>query len=119
MIRVWTSSLRVTTREVSLLVQDDDVGDVIKARLPLAPRHPRALLTLLEGVALWRGQPLRVVLSASGPSVPWLGSDLFGDEMWPGESPLVTFSVAHPGRRRRLEGLGDFRPLRRVARGEP
>src|SRR5262245_27218623 len=85
MIRVWTSSLRVTPREVDLLVQDEEMGDLVKARLPLAPRHPRALLTLLEGVALWRGQPLRVVLSAGGPSVPWLGSDLFGDELWPGE----------------------------------
>jgi hypothetical protein len=94
------------------------VGDLIKARLPLAPRHPRALLTLLEGVALWRGQPLRVVLFADGSSVPWLGSDLFGDELWPGESPLVSFAIAHRGRRRRLDGVGDFRALRRVPQAE-
>ena len=109
----WTSSLRVTSREVSLLIQDAEIGDLLKARLPLGPRHPRALLTLLEGIALWRGRPMRVVLSAADPSVPFLGSDLFGDELWPGESQLVSFAVAHPGRRRRLAGLGDFRAVRR------
>jgi hypothetical protein len=118
MNRFWTSSLRVTPREVTLLVRDEEMGDLLKARLPLAPKHPRALLTLLEGVALWRGRPMRVALSAPGPSVPWLGSDLFGDELWPGESQLVSFAVAHPGRRRRLEGLGDFRAVRRIPEDE-
>jgi len=119
MIRAWTSSLRVTRREVTLLVQDEESGDLLKARLPLAPCHPRAMLTLLEGIALWRGKPLQVVLSAGESSVSWLGSDLFGDELWPGESPLVSFTVAHRGRRRRLDGIGDFRALRRAPRGEP
>jgi hypothetical protein len=118
MNRFWTISMRVTTREVTLLVRDEEIGDLLKARLPLSPKHPRALLTLLEGLALWRGRPLRVVLSATGPSIPWLGSDLFGDDLWPGESPLVTFAVVHRGRRRRLEGLGNFRAVRRVAEDE-
>jgi hypothetical protein len=115
MIQAWTSSLRVTTAEVTLLVKDHETGDRLKARLPLRPRHPRALLTLLEGVALWQGQGLRVVLSAAGPSAPWHGSDLFGDELWPGESQLVSFAIAHRGRRRRLVGVGDFRALRHEA----
>lgn len=63
MIGVWTSSLRVTRSDVTLLIEDDERGDLLKARLPHAPRHPRALLTLLEGAALWHGQPMRVVLS--------------------------------------------------------
>jgi hypothetical protein len=117
MIGTWTSSLRVTSREVTLLIEDEERGDLLKARLPLAPRHPRALLTLLEGAALWCGQPMRVVLSAADCSMPWLGSGLFGDELWPGESPLVTFHIAAHGSRKRLSGLGDFRPLRH--RGKP
>ena len=117
MIGTWTSSLRVTSREVTLLIEDEERGDLLKARLPLAPRHPRALLTLLEGAALWCGQPMRVVLSAADCSMPWLGSGLFGDELWPGESPLVTFHIAARGSRKRLSGLGDFRPLRH--RGKP
>jgi hypothetical protein len=42
-------------------------------------------------------------------------STLFGDELWPGESPLVRFEVAVPGCRKRLPGLGDFRGLRLLA----
>ena len=107
----------MTSREVTLLIEDEERGDLLKARLPLAPRHPRALLTLLEGAALWCGQPMRVVLSAADCSMPWLGSGLFGDDLWPGESPLVTFHIAAHGSRKRLSGLGDFRALRH--RGKP
>ncbi len=117
MIRHWTGSLRVTPREASLLLQDEEMGDLLKARLPMPPRHPRALLTLLEGVALWRGQPMRVVISAAETSLPWIGSGLFGDELWPGESQLVSFAVASHGPRRALHGLGDFRAVRRRGGG--
>ena len=75
----------------------------------MPPPHPRALLTLLEGAALWSGHPLSVALSAADASTCWLGSGLFGDELWPGESPLVRFTVAVPACRKRLSGLGDFK----------
>ena len=117
MIRSWTGSLRVNARETSLLLWDEEQGDLMKARLPMPPRHPRALLTMLEGVALWRGQPLRVALSVVDGSMEWLGSGLFGDELWPGESQLVSFAVAARGSRKCLSGLGDFRAQRR--RGAP
>lgn len=117
MNRQWSGSLRVTAREASLLLHDEETGDLLKARLPMPPRHPRALLTLLEGLALWRGQPMRVAIFAADASVPWLGSGLFGDDLWPGESPLVSFTVAARGPRKVLPGLGDFRPMRR--RGAP
>jgi hypothetical protein len=106
-------SLRVNAREASLLLEDEEAGDLLKARLPMPPRHPRALLTMLEGVALWRGQPMRVALSVTDGSIPWLGSGLFGDELWPGESQLVSFAVVAPGSRKLLTGLGDFRAQRR------
>jgi hypothetical protein len=121
MMRPWKGSVRATSREVRVLVVDQEQGDLLKARLPLGAQHPRALLTLLEGLALWRGQPLRVALSATsaGDGRPcWSGSGLFGDELWPGESPLVRYEVgARASRPGRLVGLGDFRSLRVEPRG--
>ena len=110
--RSWTSSLRVMAQEVTLLVTTPEMGDVLKARLPMPPRHPRARLTLLEGVDLIAGEPLSVAISAAPPSAPWRGSGLFGDELWPSESPLVRFVAARHARRRRQGGLGSFRALR-------
>ena len=121
MMRPWKGSVRATPREVRVLVVDPEQGDLLKARLPLGAQHPRALLTLLEGLALWRGQPLRVAVSATsaGDGRPcWSGSGLFGDELWPGESQLVRYEVgARASRRGRLVGLGDFRSLRVDPRG--
>jgi hypothetical protein len=90
-------------------------GDLLKARLPGRPPHPRALLTLLEGLALWSGHPMCTVISAACDAAPTPDSILFGDELWPGESPLVRFEVAIPGCRKRLPGLGDFRAVRQLA----
>lgn len=118
MFTSWTTTLRVATHAVTILVTAPETGDLLKARLPPAPRHPRALLTMLEGLALWRGEPLRAVISAASPSTSW-GSGLFGDELWPAESQLVRFTIAGPGcRKARLRGLGDFRALRLAARSE-
>jgi hypothetical protein len=120
-MRPWKGSVRATAREVRVLVVDPQQGDLLKARLPPVTQHPRALLTLLEGIALWRGQPLRVVVSATSADDGrpcWSGSGLFGDELWPGESQLVRYEVVDRAlRRRALVGLGDFRPLRVAPRG--
>lgn len=115
-MRPWNGTVRVTTREVKVVVVDPQRGDLLKARLPPVSPHPRALLTLLEGMALWQGQPLHVDVHAASADAgypSWSGSGLFGDELWPGESPLVRYDVAgHDRQRRRLRGLGDFRALR-------
>ena len=111
----WDLTLRAT-QGAALLLVTSEAGDLLKARLPLSPGHPRALLTLLEGLALWRGQALRVAVSAGACSVAWAGSGLFGDELYPAESPLVRFHAVHPASRERLPGVGDFRLLRRVDR---
>lgn len=115
MMRAFRCTLRVTQHEVQLLITHPDQGDVLKARLEPSPCHPRALLTLLEGLSLWSGHPLCVALRADEHCRPWPGSMLFGDELWPAESPLVRFDVAALGSRRdrRLRGLGNFRALRR------
>lgn len=112
MTRTWKCTLRTTQHDVKLLVSSPERGDLLKARLDPQPCHPRALLTTLEGLSLWSGQPLCVALYVDERSPHWHGSALFGNELWPAESQLVRFEVAHRVRRHRLRGLGDFRPLR-------
>jgi hypothetical protein len=115
---LWPTTLRIGDEHLLLLVTNQEGDDLIKARLPRLPRHPRALLTLLEGVALWSGEPLYVVISAGNHRDDWLGCETWGDELWPTESPLVHFDVAIPPARARrpLRGVGDFRAARRQLR---
>jgi hypothetical protein len=105
-------ALHVTQDRARLLLTAAE-GDLLKARLSTTPCHPRALLTLLEGLRLWSGQPLCVALSVDDRCLRWPGAPLFGDELWPTESQLVRFDVVSRDRRRvHLTGLGDFRQLR-------
>jgi len=112
-----TAQLRTTVSEARLRCTSPEWGDLLKARLPLRPCHPRALLTLLEGLSLWNGSPLNVVIAAEPGSPSWLESGLFGDELWPGESQLVRYEVGGHVRPKRLRGLGDSRELRVPLRG--
>lgn len=109
----WTCKLAVTPNEVQLLVQSNERGDLLKARLPARVHHPRALLTMLEGVALWSGSPLCAAISADESVQIGCALGLFGDEPWLAESPLVRFEPAARVSRRVLRGMGDFRALRR------
>lgn len=111
----WRCTMHVTPSVTTLLVSDPS-QDLLKAKLDSRPRHPRALLTLLEGLSLWQGQPLRVALCVDDSFRDGHDSSLLGDELWPAESALVQFDVVHPVRPRRLDGIGDFRGLRRLAR---
>lgn len=105
-------ALHVTQDRARLLLTAAE-GDLLKARLSTTPCHPRALLTLLEGLSLWSGQSLCVALSVDDRCLRWPGPALFGDELWPTESQLVRFDVVARGRRRvRLTRVGDFRQLR-------
>jgi hypothetical protein len=112
---LWPTTLRVDESDLKLLVTSAEEDDLLKARLPIQPRHPRALLTLLEGVALWSGEPLYVVISAGRYSKDWLRSEEWGDQLWPDESALVQFDLgpSRMRRRRTLSGMGDFREVRR------
>lgn len=109
----WKTTVQPTRRSVRLLMTDADRNEVLKAALPLYPQHPRALLTLLEALALWAGQPLTAAISAA-PSVDRRCAEaLFGDGLVPLDSALVRFDVIAPSQRRRtLPGVGDFRQLR-------
>lgn len=99
-----------------LLVTGPQGDDLLKAYWREDPDHPRALLTLLEGLALWCGEKLSVAISADVPFDRSLGLGPFGDESgWPEESALVQFEfVFSAPRGQRLRGLGDFARLRRL-----
>lgn len=114
----WPTTIRIEAEDLKLLVTSPQGDDQIKARLPLRPRHPRALLTLLEGVALWSGEPVYAVISAGEQREDWLGCEAWGEELWPTESALVHFDFAIPPARdrRTLRGVGDFRAVRRQLR---
>ena len=113
----WQVLLEPLPQGARLLVRSPEGDDLLKAHLPDYPDHPRALLTLLEGLALWCGAPLTVAISANVPSSHSLGLGPFSDDpdQWPEESALVHFEFVLPSRRGwRLRGLGDFANLRRL-----
>ena len=114
----WNPMLEITPISIRLLVVSEVGDELVKAELPARSHHPRALLALLEGLALYSGAPLCVAISADAPIDPSFGLDPFGDldRAWPEESALVRFHFLAPPRGHRLRGVGDFRRLRRLAR---
>ena len=109
----WKTTVQPTRRSVRLLMTDPDRNEVLKAALPPFPQHPRALLTLLEALALWAGQPLTAAVSAAPPVDRRYAEALFGDGLLPLDSALVRFETLAPAARRRtISGVGDFRQLR-------
>lgn len=114
-MRRWKTTVRAHTGTWQLLVTDPDGSEALKAVLPAWPQHPRALLTLLEGLAMWVGQPVTAAVSAA----PWeenpCAEALFGDGLVPLESALVRLEpLLDAMAPRKLRGLGDFRLMRRL-----
>lgn len=86
-------------------------GELLRAALPRRPSHTRAAPTLLEGLALWLGRPLSVVLCADdleATSVPGLADD-FGVG-----ATTVHYEVDVVDPARRPRALGTFRDLRQL-----
>lgn len=113
----WHTRIEPLPQGVRLLVTGPAGEDLLKAQLASAPEHPRALLTVLEGLALWHGEPLCVAISAERPCHPSLGLGPFDDPpSWPQASALVHYTyLGTPARARRIRGVGDFRRLRQLA----
>lgn len=87
--------------------------DVMKARLPTVPNHPRALMQLCEGLALWHGTPLCVAVSADDDCQDCFDRIFYGDELVEPASALVVLEHRRcVDRRKRIRGVGDFRQLR-------
>lgn len=92
---------------------------IVKARFFREPRHPRALPTLLEAVALWQGTPVRAVLTVDAERMG-CDSPLYR-AAFPDVETTSLYSldwVPGPGRRRRrkddLTGMGEFRDLKQL-----
>lgn len=93
---------------------------ILKAQLATEPKHPRALGTLLEAVALWQGLPVRAALCV-GSRAGSCDSNLYRDALSEDGGALysvvwVPASAQH--RRVRLDGLGNFRDLERIVTRE-
>jgi hypothetical protein len=101
-------------REVLILGLGWDEETVLKARLPALPEHPRAAITVLEGLALWAGARLPVAVGVAARSSGSIEALLPQGAAWC--SPLVELHPVDLPRapRRRLDGVGDFRELRQL-----
>lgn len=92
--------------------------EILRAKLgPPALVHRWAASTLLEGLALWYQEPLRVVLFAESEAIlsPLMLTDGLGlgDRTFHFEVEVIDHSRV-PGAER-LRGVGDFRDLRELA----
>jgi hypothetical protein len=106
MFRPWHGTLQVTLKAATLLVRDGN-RDLLKASFEPHCSHPRALLTLLEGISLSQGKQLCVALCVADECLMGRCSTLFGDELWPGESQLVQFDIVKRARPKYLPSVGD------------
>ena len=90
---------------------------VLKAYLAKDPKHPRALATLLEAIALWQGQPVRAALCADAQGDLYdsnLYREAFLDDGGALYSVVWVPGGANRRRRDRLHGFGNFRDLERL-----
>lgn len=99
------------------LLATEDGRDVLKAVLPpVSCAHPRAVVTVLEGLSLWTQQRLSVVLAVDERAPSFCGSTELCDALGYGTRSLhfeVGVVVRQARRARRcIEGVADFRDLR-------
>lgn len=114
-MRSWNATIRSHSGTWQLLVTNPSGDEVLKAVLPVWPQHPRALLTLLEGVAMWVGHPIIAVIYAGLWGEDPCVEALCGDGLVPLESALVRLELLPlPRTQRKLHGVGDFRVIRRL-----
>lgn len=98
-----------------ILVRSPSGETLLKARLQRHPRHPRALIALLEALALWQGLPARGAL-AVGEEEPWCDMGRFGvGSIDLDSTPLCRIDLVDSLRRKRprdrIGGMGNFRDL--------
>ena len=89
-MRPWRTRLRIRRSTIQLMVKSKQGRVVLKAFFPMLPDHPRAMLTLLEGLALFQGEPICAVIDADVFVDHCCGLGPFGEE-WPTTSALVHY----------------------------
>lgn len=107
-----------STRVIAMAGPHDTI---LKAQLATDPRHPRALATLLEAVALWQGHPVRAALCADARGLSCdsnICREAFSDDGGALYSVVWVPAGAHRRRRHRLHGLGNFQDLERLVLAE-
>jgi hypothetical protein len=97
----WQVTVRCTSRETKLVVNEWE-SELLKARLTSAPAHPRALVTLCEGLALWHGMPLFVAASADADARDCFERVFYGGDLLAPSSPLVVLEDRRRSESRRL-----------------
>jgi hypothetical protein len=107
-----------TTRVIAMAGPGDTL---LKAQLATEPKHPRALATLLEAIALWQGRPVRAALCADASRLSCdsnLCREAFLDDGGALYSVVWVPVGVHRRQRPRLDGLGSFRDLERLVISE-
>ena len=69
----WIVTGQAVGKHLRLRVRDCFGEELLRAALPLVAENPRALLIMLEGLALWAGEPLRAVIYAADSAAPTPG----------------------------------------------
>lgn len=107
---------RAGTRVIAMAGSSETI---LKARLAAEPKHPRAMATLLEAVAMWQGRHVRAALAADERLTGY--DSTFFREILPDDAggPLYTLAWAPSGhgaprRHRDIRGLGRFADLRQL-----
>ena len=106
------------TRVIAMTGPSDTI---LKAHLARDPKHPRALATLLEAIALWQGQPDRAALCADAQGLSCdsnICREAFSDDGGALYSVVWVPAGVHHRRRHRLDGFGNFRDLERLVVSE-
>jgi hypothetical protein len=118
---IWlgVSPSRYATR---ILAMRGPSETILKAHLSLRPSSPRAVIALLESIALWEGKPVRAALVVDDESMPSTETvtTLYRDTFALfGETPLYQLDWvrrAEAGRRRKdaVGPMGEFGDLERL-----
>ena len=103
----------LTTR----ILVHDETRPLLKARLPHAPQHSRAVVALAEALTLWTNRPCRVAVAAVGRGA-FCATPRWLDALdWMTRPPAVSVvCVRHDAVPAEPAGgaLGDFSDLRRM-----
>jgi hypothetical protein len=109
MQRIWVA-LAPSRTETRVIATHGSGDTLLKARLSTQPKHPRALSTLLDGIALWEGRKVHAALTVDERE-PFFERILWGSFFVGEDTPLFELDVvprAAFSQRRRIVGMGDF-----------